>query len=225
MHRRKPSPATVISMIALFVALSGTSYAALTVSGKNVKNSSLTGADIKNSSIRSADVGNGSLLARDFRAGQLPAGAQGPAGATGATGSAGPAGPAGPTGPKGDKGDKGDTGTVDTSNFYTKGESDGRYLRSTITIVARKAGIADGSFDFARADCPAGHQVTRGTVTPDNVLSDRVTGTTLVVDGNTFTNALIGTGEHSAATSFLGFVRNTGADGSVTVVAICSPIG
>jgi hypothetical protein len=37
----------------------------------------------------------------------------------------------GPTGPPGAKGDKGDTGTVDTSSFFTKAQSDNRYLLAT----------------------------------------------------------------------------------------------
>ena len=39
----RPNYSNVISTVALFVALGGTSYAALTVTGKNVRNSSLTG--------------------------------------------------------------------------------------------------------------------------------------------------------------------------------------
>jgi hypothetical protein len=93
--------ANVVATLALFVALGGSSYAAISVTGKDVKNSSLTGSDIKNSSltgkdvknnsltgadvknIKSGDVTDHSLLAKDFKAGQLP---QGPAGKTGATG-------------------------------------------------------------------------------------------------------------------------------------------
>jgi hypothetical protein len=83
--------ANVMATIAVFIALGGSSYAALTVTGKNVKNSSLTGKDLKNNSVtgsdvknlRSGDVKNGSLLAADFKAGQLPAGAKGDPGTPG----------------------------------------------------------------------------------------------------------------------------------------------
>lgn len=81
--RRRPSPALVLSAVALFVALGGTSYA-LTVTSATVKNNSLTatdiknnsltGSDIKENSVGSGDVRNGSLRRRDFRAGELPAG-------------------------------------------------------------------------------------------------------------------------------------------------------
>lgn len=89
---RRPSASLVISVIALFVALGGTSYATLTITGKDVKNGSLTGKDIKDSSLTSADVRNRSLRLRDFRSGELPKGQRGP------TGPAGPAGPAGAAG-------------------------------------------------------------------------------------------------------------------------------
>ncbi|MEP7334731.1 MAG: hypothetical protein ABI717_03025 [Actinomycetota bacterium] len=81
--KKLPSPALVIAMIALFVALSGTGYAAV---------------KIARNSITSIHVKDRSLLAKDFKSGQIPRGAVGPAGAVGA---AGPAGPAGPTGPAG----------------------------------------------------------------------------------------------------------------------------
>jgi hypothetical protein len=101
----------VVATLALFLALGGGAYAAL----KLPKNS-VGSAQIKANAVDSSKVKNGSLLGLDFKAGQLPAGAQGQQGAQGLQG------------PKGDKGDKGDTGTVDTSNFYTKGQSDGRFL-------------------------------------------------------------------------------------------------
>jgi len=111
--RHRPRHATIVAYVALFVALGGSSYAALKVTGKNVKDGSLTGLDIKNESLTGKDVRNGSLQSGDFAPGQLPAGAPGPKGDQGA---------------KGDPGAKGDTGTVDTSNFYDKATSDGRFL-------------------------------------------------------------------------------------------------
>ena len=93
---RRISPSLVISVVALFVALGGTSYAALKITGKNVKDGSLTTKDIKDNSLTSGDVRNGTLRVRDFRSGELakapgargPAGPAGPAGAAGAAGSA-----------------------------------------------------------------------------------------------------------------------------------------
>jgi hypothetical protein len=90
----RPQPALVVSLLALFVALGGTSYAAITVTGANVKNGSLTGTDIKNGSLRGADVHNGSLTAGDLSLDTIASlrgatGARGAAGATGAPGTFG----------------------------------------------------------------------------------------------------------------------------------------
>jgi hypothetical protein len=92
--RHRPSPALVISLIALCVALGGTGYAAISLKRNSVGNKQL-----KKNAVTTDKVKNRTLLKRDFKSGQLPAGAQGPKGDTGATGSTGPAGPAeGPAG-------------------------------------------------------------------------------------------------------------------------------
>ena len=87
-----PSPALVISMIALFVALGGTGYAAV---------------KIARNSVTSIHVKDRALLAKDFRLGQLPRGARGPVGPVGPAGPAGPAGAAGAAGPAGPAGPSG----------------------------------------------------------------------------------------------------------------------
>jgi hypothetical protein len=87
---RRPSPSMAVSVMALVVASTGTSYAAGLIGSDDVRNNSiksvdvkdnnLKGRDVKNGSIGSMDVRDESLKARDFAPGQLPAGAQGPAG-------------------------------------------------------------------------------------------------------------------------------------------------
>jgi hypothetical protein len=89
--RRRPQPALVISLVALFVSLGGTSYAAISITGKNIRDGSLSGTDIKNGSLRGADVRNGSLTAGDLSLNTIASlrgatGAVGPAGATGTFG-------------------------------------------------------------------------------------------------------------------------------------------
>ena len=86
--RRGPQPALVISLVALFVSIGGTGYAAVAITGKNVTDGSLSGKDIKNGSLRGPDVRNGSLTAGDFS----PATRSSLQGAPGAAGPAGPAG-------------------------------------------------------------------------------------------------------------------------------------
>jgi hypothetical protein len=100
---RRPSPALVVSLVALSVALGGTGYAAVVLPANSVGTKQL-----KRNAVTTAKIQNASLLAADFKPGQLPAGPPGPAGATGATGAAGA------RGLTGEKGDKGDDGSPDT---------------------------------------------------------------------------------------------------------------
>ena len=53
--RRRPSPALVISLIALFVAMGGSAYA-LVITGGDVVNGSLTGKDLRKNSITGTQV-------------------------------------------------------------------------------------------------------------------------------------------------------------------------
>ena len=96
--RRHLSYANVTGTLALFIALGGTGYAAVTITGSNVRNSSLTGADVRNSSLTSGDIRNRSLLGIDFKLGQLPTGARGPKGDPGTPGAAGAPGAPGAPG-------------------------------------------------------------------------------------------------------------------------------
>jgi hypothetical protein len=85
---RRPSHATVVAYVALFVALGGSSYAAVTLERNSVRTK-----HIARGAVTSAKVRNHSLLARDFATGQLPTG------------------PKGDTGVKGEKGDPGSPGS------------------------------------------------------------------------------------------------------------------
>jgi hypothetical protein len=78
--RSRLTYANVVATLALFVALGGSSYAAV-----KIKNNSVGSAQVKNNSIKSRDVKNKTLRVKDFKSGQLPAG---PRGSTGAPGSA-----------------------------------------------------------------------------------------------------------------------------------------
>jgi len=56
---RKPTPSLAISVAALVIALGGTTYAAATITGDDVKNQSLTGKDVKNGSLKAKDLKDG----------------------------------------------------------------------------------------------------------------------------------------------------------------------
>ena len=92
---KMPSPAMIVAMVALIVALGGTSYAATklaknSVGEKQIKKNAVTSTKIKANSVTSTKVKNRSLTASDFKPNSLP---KGPRGATGPAGpSTGPAG-------------------------------------------------------------------------------------------------------------------------------------
>jgi hypothetical protein len=88
------SPGSVLALIALFVALGGVSYAAVTINGKNIQNNSIPGKKLKNRAVTNAKV-----KANSLRANRLTAGAR--ASLRGAQGERGPQGLAGPQGPQG----------------------------------------------------------------------------------------------------------------------------
>ena len=120
--RRRLSYANVIATLALFIALGGSSYAAIKVTGANVKDGSLTGKDVRDASlagqdlkkdaVTSREVRDGSLLAADFAPGQAPAGAQGPKGDKGDPGE---------KGERGEKGDRGPAGSDASLNDVDAG--------------------------------------------------------------------------------------------------------
>src|SRR5919202_4430699 len=93
---RRPSPAMVVAVLALFVAMGGAGYAAF----KLPKNS-VGSKQIKKNAVNSSKVANGSLRAADFKSGQLPTGPQGPKGDKGDPGTPGTPGTPGDTGPQG----------------------------------------------------------------------------------------------------------------------------
>src|SRR2546423_1354517 len=95
---RRLSYANVVATLALFLALGGTTYAAITITGRNVRNGSLTAADIRNSSLTGSDIRNGSLSSRDLSADarSVLRGRPGQKGDVGIAGTPGPKGDAGP---------------------------------------------------------------------------------------------------------------------------------
>src|SRR5690349_6073367 len=84
----------VVAYVALFFAMTSTSYAAATKL-------------LPPNSVGTGQVINGSLLKVDFKSGQLPRGARGPAGPAGPAGAQGPGGAQGAPGPPGAPGPAG----------------------------------------------------------------------------------------------------------------------
>lgn len=94
------SPGSVLALIALFVALGGVSYAAVTINGKNIQNNSIPGKKLKNGAVT-----NNKVKANSLGANRLTAAAR--ANLQGARGPQGPQGPQGPHGPRGERGEAG----------------------------------------------------------------------------------------------------------------------
>ncbi len=166
--KKLPTPALVVAMIALFVAFSGTSYAAV---------------KIARNSITSIHVKDRSLLAKDFKSGQIPRGPAGPAGA------AGPAGPAGPTGPAGAAkayarvlpgGDVDDPRARGITDAGVSKPAAGVYCididGGAVNVVATlDAAGASGEIRSATllTDCPSGKEVEIHTADSAGVAADR----------------------------------------------------
>src|SRR3954454_11458635 len=146
--------ANVVATLALFVALGGSSYAAVTLTGRNIKDSSLTGRDVKDKSLTGADVKDSSLTGRDVRNGSigtddldpsLPASLRGAQGLQGPQGIQGPAGPV---------------------DGFNKTESDARYLgKGTVQVfrVAADWRSGDGGTTTANSITAGKSNLTRAT--------------------------------------------------------------
>jgi hypothetical protein len=89
LSRFRPTPSLVVASVALFTALGGGAYAAVSLPAHSVGT-----RELRSAAVTSAKVRDHSLQAADFRPGQLPTG------------------PKGDTGPKGATGPKGDAGTA-----------------------------------------------------------------------------------------------------------------
>jgi hypothetical protein len=92
--RSRLSYANAMSTLAVFIALGGSSVAAVQLSRNSVRSEQIANGQVKRpdlakNAVTSVKVADGSLRADDFKAGQLKAG---------------PVGPPGPPGPKGDAG-------------------------------------------------------------------------------------------------------------------------
>jgi hypothetical protein len=109
-----------VGLLALFIAMSGTAYAA------SLPRNSVGTAQLQNNAVTSAKVRDHSLLAKDLKAGQL---LRGPRGIQG------PTVPGGPAGPQGPPGAPGRNGATNVSFFDSAGAA----------IVAGAAGTATAS--------------------------------------------------------------------------------
>jgi hypothetical protein len=77
MKHRRPSPALVISCIALVAACAGTAYArTIITSSSQIKNGAVISGDIKNGSVQGADIKNGTITANKLKTAAAAGGPQ-----------------------------------------------------------------------------------------------------------------------------------------------------
>jgi hypothetical protein len=136
-----------VALLALFLALGGTSYAAAT---KLLPKNSVGSTQVINRSLQKGDLSTKAIASlRGLR---------------GAPGPQGPVGPGGIQGPKGDKGDKGDIGpsnayeAVFCSALGCAGSTGPAYEITSATLAA-------APFFATLRNLPAGHYVVSGQVT------------------------------------------------------------
>jgi hypothetical protein len=69
LRRRRPSPAMIVALIALFVSLSGVSYGVATgfIDSREIKNNEVRSIDIRNNEVRTRDLRNNEVRGIDIR--------------------------------------------------------------------------------------------------------------------------------------------------------------
>jgi collagen triple helix repeat protein len=134
---------TAVAYLALFAALGGSAYAAVTVTGKQIKNGTITGKDVKNRSLGAGELSATALSSLSGQQGpagpQGPKGEPGPAGLTGPQGETGPAGPEGPVGPRGPSG-----------------------ISGLELVISDPVSVDPGYAGGASVTCPPGKQIVGG---------------------------------------------------------------
>jgi hypothetical protein len=129
--RRHLSYANVCASLALFVALGGTGYAAITlprdsVGSRELRRDSVGASELRADAVRSSNVQDGAIALRDLSSAARAAivGAPGPAGPAGPPGLSGLTGQRGPQGDPGQKGDQGTPGAdAVTLRAFVRGDA------------------------------------------------------------------------------------------------------
>jgi hypothetical protein len=138
--KRHLSYANLIASLALFVAMGGVSWAAVTLPAGSVGSRQL-----KSNAVSSAKVLDHSLLAKDFKSGQLPRGLPGVPGSPGVPG---PKGDPGAPGPRGEQGPTGDPGASNPKSVV---------VRRATTVVRAPGGVA-----LFQVQCALGERAVGG---------------------------------------------------------------
>ncbi len=207
---RRPSPALVISLIALFVALGGTTYAATSLPRNSVGT-----AQIKSGAVTKTKIAKGTLAGlHGLRGATGPEGPAGPKGEQGSQGVQGIQGVQGPPGAGGDSGPKGDQGIQGIQGIQgppglqgDPGPNEIVYLTSSLTKVGANSSAS------VSVTCPSTAYVIGGGVLPT------AGDTSLIVDSSDWDHT-----EAPTPRTWVGVVTNpVNADAYFYVDAICIP--
>lgn len=164
---------TVVAFTALVVAVFGSTPIGQAAARFVLPKNSVGVGQLKKDAVTGLKVKDGTLVAADFKAGQLPAGPQGPKGDPGAAGASGPKGDPGPQGPQGDPGSPGPKG--DTGIQGQKGDKGDPGIAQTVyRLSTKQVSPGPGAEEFS-ASCQPGEHVTGGggafgTVSPGDAL-------------------------------------------------------
>jgi hypothetical protein len=131
---------TVVAYLALFAALGGSAYAAVTVTGKNIKDGTVSGRDVKNRSLGKAELSPSAVSS--LLGDRGPAGPQGPAGPKGPQGEPGLPGAPGETGPQGPSGLTGIEYRVSSGASVPKDQTIGDQVNCTSGKSVLGGGVA-----------------------------------------------------------------------------------
>jgi hypothetical protein len=144
---------TAVAYLALFAALGGSAYAAVTVTGKQIKDGTVTGKDVRNRSLGAGKLSPTAVSSLTGDPGPVgPQGLRGEPGPVGAPGPAGPQGEPGPEGPQGYQGLQGPSGIRE----WVKVRSPGQYA-------------GPGQVATVEVRCPSGKLVLGGGASTNNV--------------------------------------------------------
>jgi hypothetical protein len=205
-----------VSLVALFVALGGTGYAA-----GRLATGSVGAKQLKKGAVNSVKVKDRSLRLGDFKPserGKLrgpagPRGAAGPAGAKGATGAQGPAGPAGADGAQGPQGPAGPAGV--------------EVVARTGSIVFPGSSGGNGQVLSQHVECQTGESVVGGgtEINPATATNDQPN--TIVVDSRPSEGAGLSPADGTEPTGwFVKARRNSQAQATVvTIYVLCASAG
>jgi len=199
LKRRLPSPALAVALLALFVALGGTGYAAVALQKNSVGSKQLRKGAVKNpkiaaNAVTGRKVKRGSLNASDFRAGSLPRGPQGPQGTAGSPALGAVLGrgvnvPATPSflAPSGQF--AADANENNVSSFTPNATMTASNLAVTLSVAPGLADSRTFTLRVGNANTALTCTVPGGTVTCTSTGSVAIPGASLISIGSTSTGA------------------------------------